>query len=361
MNKQNTSFKGVQALRGIAALSVMLFHFRWNINQIHPGLGDMLFGWGASGVDLFFLISGFVITLTAKKSEKGFYGSFSFLKKRIVRILPAYYLILLISFLLSGAMSTFHYADKTENLISALLFKPIYPDHGPFYVDDSGMYGIRWTLNYEVYFYLITAGAVFFKRSWLWVSAFFLIMLVIVPLVMWGYVSLDTKGYRTGSAVLALMTNPITFLFLTGMAIGLILPYLQKIPSALSFIGLMLTVSLCIYFFSKGQFSGHGIMSSGWLLAFLLTFVILTEDKIRVHIPGFLIKLGDISFSLYLIHTLVNNSIVSRLENYGLEPGWQRFLLSVIISLLLAWVSWFFIERKVLTGKMAEKRLLSGS
>ncbi|MEZ0584336.1 acyltransferase family protein [Erwinia sp. STN24] len=63
------TLKGLQALRGLAALSVMFFHFRWNINDVWPGMGDKLFGWGATGVDLFFLISGFVITLTAKKAH----------------------------------------------------------------------------------------------------------------------------------------------------------------------------------------------------------------------------------------------------------------------------------------------------
>ncbi|WP_143354571.1 acyltransferase family protein, partial [Erwinia amylovora] len=131
----NTStFRGVQALRGIAALSVMLFHFRWNIDAQIPGRGDELFGWGATGVDLFFLISGFVITLSVAKAPQGISGALTFLKKRALRILPAYYIILIISFFLTGAMSTFHYADKTENFISALTFMPLFPDHAPFYV-----------------------------------------------------------------------------------------------------------------------------------------------------------------------------------------------------------------------------------
>lgn len=76
MNTQ--TFRGVQALRGIAALSVMLFHFRWNINAQIPGRGDALFGWGATGVDLFFLISGFVITLSAAKAPQGISGALNF-------------------------------------------------------------------------------------------------------------------------------------------------------------------------------------------------------------------------------------------------------------------------------------------
>jgi peptidoglycan/LPS O-acetylase OafA/YrhL len=75
-----STFRGVQALRGFAALSVMLFHFRWNINVESRGLGDRLFGWGATA-DLFFLISGFVIALSAAKAPQGINGALIFLKK----------------------------------------------------------------------------------------------------------------------------------------------------------------------------------------------------------------------------------------------------------------------------------------
>ncbi|WP_410865217.1 acyltransferase family protein, partial [Peribacillus sp. SIMBA_075] len=81
----------------------MLFHFRWNINVVNPGLGDTLFRWGGTGVDLFFLISGFVITLSASRVPNGLNGAISFIKRRALRILPAYYIILLITFFLSGA------------------------------------------------------------------------------------------------------------------------------------------------------------------------------------------------------------------------------------------------------------------
>lgn len=82
MNNIQSSFKGVQALRGLAALSVMLFHFRWNLNQIQPPLGDQLFGWGDWSRPLF-LISGFVITLTASRTPTGISGMISFLKKEL--------------------------------------------------------------------------------------------------------------------------------------------------------------------------------------------------------------------------------------------------------------------------------------
>jgi len=343
MNK--SSFRGVQALRGVAALSVVLFHFRWNINTVNPGLGDKLFGWGATGVDLFFLISGFVITLSASKAPQGISGMLSFLKKRALRILPAYYIILIFTFFLTGAMSTFHYQDKTANLISAFTFMPFLSEHGPFYVDDSGVYGIRWTLNYEVMFYIFISATLLFAKRWMWSAILFSFTLIIIPLCLWHTFSLEPEGYETSVPLLGLITNPIIWLFLTGMALGLLLPYLKWVSPRLMAFSALISVASAVYFFSHGLYVGHGILSSGWIYTLILFSFVLSEEVIGRYIPGFLIWLGNISFSLYLIHTLMNTGIGKRFAAFGLEDGYGRLLLSVVLSLILAWLSWRYIER----------------
>ncbi|MCP6519544.1 acyltransferase, partial [Klebsiella pneumoniae] len=78
----------------------------------------------------------------------------------------------------------FHYADKTENFISALTFMPILPDHSPFYVDDSGMFGVRWTLNYEVMFSLFISVALLLAKRWVWPGVLFAATLVVLPLTL---------------------------------------------------------------------------------------------------------------------------------------------------------------------------------
>ncbi|HHB7442640.1 acyltransferase [Klebsiella pneumoniae] len=340
-----STFRGVQALRGFAALSVMLFHFRWNINVESRGLGDRLFGWGATGVDLFFLISGFVIALSAAKAPQGINGALIFLKKRALRILPAYYIILIISFFLSGAMSTFHYAEKTENFISALTFMPIYPDHAPFYVADSGMYGIRWTLNYEIMFYLFIAATILFAKRWVWAGVFFATTLVILPLTLWHQFSMDPSGYAVSTALLGLVTNPIIWLFLLGMAIGLVFPYLRWLPTKGMAVAALFSLIIAVYFFSQDMFVNHGLLSSGWIYGMILFTFVLAEEVIGKYIPDFLMRLGDISFSLYLIHTLMNNGIGKRFSSLGIEDGYVRFFISIAASGLLACLSWRFIER----------------
>ncbi|WP_312982244.1 acyltransferase [Atlantibacter sp.] len=355
-----SELRGLQALRGLAALSVMLFHFRWNLNDVYPGVGDRLFGWGATGVDLFFLLSGFVITLTMQRTPTGIPGAVQFLKRRLLRIFPAYYIILLITFLLSGAMSIFHYPDKLANLISSLLFQPIYPDHAPFYVDDGGMYGIRWTLNYEIYFYLIAGLSIIMPGRWVGIVSYFLLTLFLLP-VMSGYAfTLSPQGYPYASPLLGLITNPMIFLFLEGMLFGLLYPLLKKAPARLMtaiFIG---SVILAVVMFSNNRLTGHGVMSSGLVYVFMLISVIGAEKAIGKYVPRSLVVLGNISFSLYLIHTLMNTGIGKRFESIGIESGVTRFALSAVLSLILAWLSWRYIEQPFYAKrKGAGKRVIA--
>lgn len=348
--------KSVQALRGLAALSVMLFHFRWNVNNVFPGMGDKLFGWGATGVDLFFLISGFVITLSAKKSLPGIKGASGFLKHRALRILPAYYIILLITFFLSGAMSTFHYPDKTANFISALTFQPIYQAPGPFYLDDSGMYGVRWTLNYEVWFYLVVGLliALPFRKVTTWL--FFFITLVLVPLIGFDTFTFSPEGYQTGIARLNFITNPMIFLFLAGMGTGLAYPLLKRVNGPIMTALFMGALGLLFFLFSQGLFAEHGLLGSGWIYLLIMITAIGAEKSIGQYIPGFLVRLGDISYSLYLIHTLMNTGIGKRFESVGIAEGLPRFFVSCVLSLILAWLSWRFIEKPFLSRRRVKSQ-----
>lgn len=345
MTKNNLS--SIQALRGLAALSVMFFHFRWNVNLSYPGLGDKLFGWGAIGVDLFFIISGFVITLSASKLKPGFPSVTSFLKHRAKRILPAYFFILLVTFLLSGAMSTFHYPEKVKNLISALTFTPIFESNAPFYIEDNGFYGVRWTLNYEVIFYLVMAFCLITKYRWLMLFGVFSLSLVVAPIYTGQQLTLSVSGYQFGTPFLNLITNPIIITFLMGVAFGLVYPYTKVLGEKSRITILVLSLLLVGYFELPTPSFGHGVMVSGWYLFILFIAIVLNDESISKYIPTSLVRLGEISFSLYLIHSLMNNGIGNRLEKLGVTDGIPRFVLSCVLSIILAYLSWRFIEKKV--------------
>lgn len=336
----------MQALRGLAAVAVMFFHYRWMLSLQTPGLGDQMFMFGALGVDLFFIISGFVITLSVNNSNQGIVASKLFIKKRAVRLLPAYYVLLLITFLLSGAMSIFHYPEKVQNLISAVTFSPLDATHAPFYLNDSGMYGIRWTLNYEIYFYLIMAVSLLFKKHWVALYSFFVCILIVLPFLAGATPTLDVQGYDFNSAYLNLITNPIIWQFLAGVTLGLLYPYLKNIPAVIALPLLLLAIGATIWGIGYQGYYRHGINSAGAFLTLLVLAVVICDRYLANYIPQFLVYLGKISYSLYLIHTVLNAVLSKRLDKLGMSYGWPRFILFCAVAILIAHFSYRYIEQK---------------
>lgn len=344
-------YDSVQAFRGIAALAVMFFHFRWLINDQFPGVGNTLFSWGGIGVDLFFIISGFVITLSAQKLGNGKDASFRFFKNRLTRIIPTYYIILLITFLLSGGMSIFHYPNQIENFFSALTFRPIYLENAPFYINDNGMYGVRWTLNYEVYFYLIASVCLLTKKPLLCLISFFTVVLVMIPMITGHQVTFSAAGYQFSNPYLNLFTNPISWMFISGVLIALIIPLTKSISMPLRITYLIGVTLYAGYSLFIEKNLAHGLTSSGLPLVMFLSGIIMNDSWLRAFTPRCLIFLGNISYSLYLIHTLMNTGIGKRLAWTGLTNGVTGFIMYSVISLILATLSYRYIEPLLLRRK----------
>lgn len=77
MNPNQNKLNSIQALRGLAAMLVVMFHFRTDLASDFP-LANRLFGNGAIGVDLFFMISGFIAYYITKNENFGFASSKNF-------------------------------------------------------------------------------------------------------------------------------------------------------------------------------------------------------------------------------------------------------------------------------------------
>lgn len=345
----NKRFQSIQVLRALAALSVMFFHYRYLINDQYPGIGDRFFGWGAYGVDLFFILSGFVICLSAKRMGSGLSSGITFLKKRAIRILPTSYILLFVTFLLTGAMSNFHYPDKMASFFSALTFTPFDPQHAPFYVDDSGAYGIRWTLNYELYFYIIFSACLVLKKPVLTLTAFFVLALVMLPLLAGHSITLSAEGYPFSSARLNLFTNPVSWLFIAGVLTAKLRPTLVSLPFTLRLLSLILSLIFVVWCFTRHHFAGHGIDGSGFPLLLLFISVVVNHDWLDPYSPRWLTFIGDISFSLYLLHTLLITGIGKHLRWTGLTEGVKGFILYSLVALLLAALSFRFVEKPFLS------------
>lgn len=136
----------IDALRGIAALAVVLYHYttRYQLSFQHKEPMSVNFSYGSYGVELFFIISGFAIymTLTNTKSLK------EFAIKRIIRLYPAYIIAVILTFTLTHL---YQLPDRTVSLTSGIINLTMIGGFlGVPYVD-----GVYWSLQVELIFYIL--------------------------------------------------------------------------------------------------------------------------------------------------------------------------------------------------------------
>jgi len=345
--------ESVQILRGLAALSVVLFHYRFYLvpDGANTDIPDMLFSWGSIGVDLFFVISGFIMVYVTKAKPAGIKSSLDFIINRLTRIIPTYYILLLFAFLTGGAMSTFHYPDKTTNLISAMTFHPYLHQPAPLYIDENGMYNIRWTLNYELYFYFAFSVCLLFKKRLLALAAWFLAPVGAAYFLL-PEITLSPSGYNFESVGAKFLTNPIILEFgigvLTGYAYLALNKFMKSKYCMLSFACLIM-ISIGII---KHKIGGYNLLSA-LSFSFLVLCFALESEYIVKFTPRFFVTLGDISFSWYLLHIPLASFIAGKVEkaNPNAMHSTLGFTVLLIASILVAFLSHKFIEVK-LTNKI---------
>ncbi|MEP9072073.1 acyltransferase [Enterobacter hormaechei] len=136
----------IQFLRGLAALLVIAFHFKQYLNGVYAqaDLGDRLFGLGEVGVDIFFVISGFIITYSTANIEKNSPIEFSI--KRFFRLYPVFIITLTILIIFDTSST----ATSSQIIKSYLLIPNDYNFIGPWYGYNVNL--PAWTLTYEVIF-----------------------------------------------------------------------------------------------------------------------------------------------------------------------------------------------------------------
>ena len=279
-------FDSIQALRGIASLLVILVHIRFlNRNAF------------AVGVDIFFCISGFMIMFSTHTGPK------YFLRKRLFRILPLYYLMTIGTFFLLVLFPGMFQESRANPvfLLKSLLFIPFDPGGGLI----QPLMRVGWTINYEILFYIIffLAMKISHKHRGLLCSAFLLAIISASQLL---------SALLPGSyAPLIFYGNPVMLEFVLGILLYHAARKLYRHFRISAFPPAFLPISMiCII----GVFIGLlATDPTADVLGFyrpllwgvpaavivLCTFVI---GLYPVKIPSSMVRLGNASFSLYLLH-----------------------------------------------------------
>ncbi|WP_313528451.1 acyltransferase [Shinella sp.] len=316
---------GVQYLRAFAALAVVFFHAAERTGYA--------FTIGAAGVDVFFVISGFIMWVIVERRPV---SPGRFLLDRIRRIVPVYWLAT--GVMVAGALAGLfpNLVLTTGHVAASLFFVPIRsPSSGEIWpVLVQG-----WTLNYEMFFYLVFAACLALPlRLRLWSMAGIFGLLVALGLVV-----------ESDASLFLAYTRPIILEFVAGMLIARLWldGRMPGRPLAFALIGLGLAGFAAIDLLR--------LPFDEWIcgpLACALVYGTVALEKQggipRLAIP---VMLGDASYSIYLWHTFAISIVAKAGILLGI-PSATAFILSVCAGLTVGLAAYYLIERPLLrSGK----------
>lgn len=340
----------IQILRGVAALLVVFAHSIDMSESVSGDWGIRRFGhvenFGAFGVDLFFVISGFVMAFSVS-GRRGPRDGMRFLIRRWIRIAPPYLIVGLVMIPIDVAHRVM---VDARSVVTLLLFVPVADTHGytPPPLD------VGWTLSFEFTFYLFVALAVVLgvaNRSWVLGAGIVVIVLVggLLP---------------TGPFLLGWFTNPIYLEFALG--VGVYAVWSRRILDRRLWLSLsaflsgvaILVVQLVAGFppISEAPFIEAGALSATRALLWGVPAALIFLGAVAAPEPSdsWLARgwrrLGDVSYSVYLVHTPVLLAVGALLKRVPIDlPGAPVVLLGLIVGAAAGFPFYRWVERPLTT------------
>ncbi len=277
-------FKSLQFLRAVASTSVVYYHI-----GSYPVFGSF-------GVDIFFVLSGFVMALLIDKKQ----DILEFSIGRISRIVPLYWIFTLILFFVIFIFP--HLAPLSEislnALFKSLLFIPYFRDTGIF----APILGVGWTLNYEIFFYSCIALSIGTGYRFVFSKVIFFVFACHIFLgLIFESRALNYFFGRT-----------LVFEFLLGFVCFYVYKnkFTEKLPNFLLFLfGLISYTAMAVFQIYKFQFDDlflYGIPSMILIISFAGLEPLFKIT--RSHLLKLLSNLGESSYAVYLTHFFVIES-----------------------------------------------------
>lgn len=335
----------VQLLRGVAAILVTFGHAQAEAQQLYPTFYRIDFAFGI-GVDIFFVISGFIMVISSQ-SLFGTKGGFTkFLWRRMKRVVPLYWIFTLLMVLaIFLAPSQLNSSDfELRHLFLSLLFIPYEAADG----DTQPILALGWTLNYEMFFYAIFATVLFFS----FVIGRFALVAIMSALVLMG-----TILPNTAPTPIIFWSNPILLEFLFGVLAGSY--YLrhgrkESLPLFLSTI----ILSATIYLFLIDLTDYRLFILGAPAILFSIAFIFFMPTRIETSFLTVSHLAGDSSYSLYLSHpfTLALTKLAWVKLGFQQDHLWTFVVVSTLASIAVGYLVYILIEGPISIALSSRKQ-----
>lgn len=350
-------FDSLDGLRALSILGVIWFH-TWHGTPHRATLEQLpVVGMGWFGVDVFFAISGYLITtlLLREQDREGSISIWNFYVRRILRIFPAYYAILALYVLLVFFME--------RNTSRGQIFWHYLPGYltytytwmGP-YGEEGPIFHFAWSLATEEQFYLVWPFVVcFLPRRW--AAAVMACVLGISLTARYGYS--DAAAGETLLRILQSIAPPI--------CLGALLAFTLHVPHgfrlAFTILGrkwaaplslLALALALAV----TGPSDQNRQLLPWLVLPFLVGACVIREDNGLARFLRFplLVQIGVLSYGMYLLNTLAIKVLKMVLGRLGLDYGVVMLPAAIALTMAMAWVSYRYYESYFLSLKKRFER-----
>lgn len=337
---RTTEVVEVQLLRGFAALLVVVYHAAGMLRGTH-GIDTWPYhNVGAAGVDLFFVISGFIMVHTFDRRPR---SPVSFLLHRLARIAPLYWLstlaLLLVVFVKPGVLQST--AFDLRHFVMSLMFLPAeHPVSGavrPFFA-------LGWTLNYEMFFYTCLAVSIAVSGS------------INILAIAGVFAACVAVPFFLGAPPhpLSFYCEPIILEFVAGMLIGRYSGVIASTLAAMRVIALAVAVAVAAAGVGLGVSEGpERVIFWGVPATILVALAATTSGAYRPAWWSLPRAIGDASYSIYLTHYFVLGGLraayAAGIAAFAANPT-VFVMLALCGSTLVGYAAYMFVERPLWTG-----------
>lgn len=333
MTKKPSELSSLQAGRALAALAVVLYHLNGSVfgnANYWPEPFNPIFASGFSGVEYFFVLSGFLMAHVHWDQIGQRNNPAHFIRKRFLRIYPAYWLTM------AGALALLL---ATGNLktppLSILREMALLPTEG------LPTLAVAWTLQHEMMFYL-------FFAAFLWRPA-------IGGVVMGAWILTGLVGpFFRPAFPLSFLTHHTHVLFGLGMSAAWAFRHGVKSPLAVTLCGAAL-FSVAWYFGAAGDQGVPHTQALSWSFGLGAALIIVglaqLERDDRLRTPKALQFLGDASYSIYLVHFPAVTLIADKIFDFGLSAAIPKpfYFLAILLAAVTAGIGFhIFIEKPII-------------
>jgi len=320
----------IQMLRAVAALLVVFHH---TLPHYEAMGGDItiikaLSSWGFLGVDIFFVISGFIMAYTTMHKSRTLENALVFIKHRFFRIYLGYWPFYF-------AMLLGLYAANSPRL-------PKIDFIGSFFLTNADMFQlvlpVSWSLSYELYFYFLFFFTFFIPRERL---------LSLIPILTFVLFLTVVSGYIYGKQPHSFFYSPFLLEFFGGTLLFIYRKTLINIRI------LPLAVIFAVVAYSYGITHEYKnalprILTFGTGALFTVLSVLIMEEQHIYRAKGLIVDIGNASYTLYLSHLIIIYLFYAvGLRNFFQSPGTLFPLLGFIAIVILCIAFSLFYYRKI--------------